>query len=378
LARCYFAGEYALLYRQQESRASPFGDLLPDGGRGHQGEELQMKAYALGAMLIALSGAVGAHAATLDDIKQRGSVVCGVAPNNPGFSFITSDGENRGFDVDFCKALGAAIFGDTSKVELKIVQPRDAFTTLTTGGVDVLTHRFAWTFNRDNGSGLEFTQAVFIDGQGFMVRKADELKSVKDLNGATICAAQGTTTELNVADYFRQQQMEFNIVTFDGTDATRLAYDEGRCDAWTNDRGSLASRGQGLKNPDDHMILPETISKEPIGPVVRDNDPKWSHLVKWVVFATIAAEERGINSTNVDEMRNSSSDPETKRLLGVSDDLGQKIGLSADWAYNVIKQVGNYGEIFDRNLGANSPLKLDRGVNNLWTNGGLMIAPPFR
>ncbi|MEP9373480.1 amino acid ABC transporter substrate-binding protein [Mesorhizobium sp. KR1-2] len=333
--------------------------------------------FALGAALV-VAGSLGAQAGTLDDVKQRGSVVCGVAPNNPGFSFASADGENRGFDVDFCKALGAAIFGDPAKVTLKVVQPRDAFTTLTTGGVDVLTHRFSWTFNRDNGGGIEFTQPVFFDGQAFMVRKADGIKSVKELDGGTICAAQGTTTELNVADYFREHGLTYKIATFDGTDATRLAYDEGRCDAWTNDRGSLASRGQGLKNPTDHIILPENISKEAISPIVRDNDPQWSHLVKWVVFSTIAAEERGINSANVDEIRAASTDPEIKRLLGVGDDLGQKIGLSPEWAYNVIKQVGNYGEIFERNLGTETPLGLERGLNALWTNGGVMMAPPFR
>lgn len=335
------------------------------------------KFFGLSAVLLAAS-AVGAHAGTLDDVRQRGSVICGVAPNNPGFSFNNDQGEHRGFDVDFCKALGAAIFGDPTKVELKVVQPRDAFTTLTTGAVDVLTHRFSWTFNRDNGGGLEFTQAVFFDGQAFMVRKSLGLKSVADLDGATICAAQGTTTELNVADYFREHKLNYKIVTFDGTDATRLAYDESRCDAWTNDRGSLASRGQALKNPADHMILPETISKEPVGPIVRDSDPKWTHLVRWVVFATIAMEEKGISSANVDDIRTTSTDPDVKRLLGVSDDLGQKIGLSADWAYNVAKQVGNYGEIYDRNLGAKSPLGLERGFNSLWSAGGLLIAPPFR
>jgi len=326
--------------------------------------------------LLASLGA--AHAGTLDDVKQRGVVRCGTSPNNPGFAFTDSAGKQRGFDVDFCRALGAAIFGDIAKAETKVVEPRDAFTVLATAGVDVLTHRFTWSFNRDNGAGLEFTQALFYDGQGFMVRKSANVKSVNDLNGATICAAQGTTTELNVADYFRQRKLTYKIVTFNGTDPARLAYDEGRCDAWTNDRGSLASRGQGLKNPADHVILPETISKEPVGPVVRDSDPKWAHLVRWVMFATIAAEELGITSENVDELKASSTNPEVKRFLGVSDDLGQKLGLSRDWAYNIVKLVGNYGEIFDRNLGAKSPIGLSRGLNGLWKDGGLIIAPPFR
>jgi general L-amino acid transport system substrate-binding protein len=327
---------------------------------------------------VAAALATAAHAGTLDQVKQRGVVRCGTSPNNPGFAFTDAQGRQRGFDIDLCRALGAAIFGDATKIETKVIEPRDAFTVLATGGVDVLTHRFTWSFNRDNGAGVEFTQVLFYDGQGFMVRKSLNVKSINDLNGATICAAQGTTTELNIADYFRQHKLTYKIVTFNGTDPARLAYDEGRCDAWTNDRGSLASRGQGLRNPADHMILPETISKEAVGPVVRDSDSNWAHLVRWVMFATIQAEELGITSENVDEIRKSSTDPELKRFLGVSDDLGQKIGLSRDWVYNVVKSVGNYGEIFDRNLGAKSPLNLSRGQNALWKNGGLLISPPFR
>ncbi|MBF9235286.1 amino acid ABC transporter substrate-binding protein [Microvirga alba] len=325
-----------------------------------------------------LAGGVAAHAGTLADVKARGVVRCGIGPNNPGFAFRDNQGNQRGFDIDFCRAIAAAIFGDPNKSEFHVVEPRDAFTVLTTGGVDVLTHRFTWTFNRDNGGGAEFTQALFYDGQAFMVRKSLGLKSVKDLNGATICAAQGTTTELNVADYFRQHNLTYKIVTFNGTDATRLAYDEGRCDAWTNDRGSLASRGQALKDPSQHAILPETISKEPVGPVVRDSDTQWAHLVRSVGFATVAAEELGLSSANVDEHAKTSTNPEVKRLLGVSDDLGQKLGLQPTWARSIIKLVGNYGEIFDRNLGANSPLNLSRGLNALWTNGGLLFSPPFR
>ena len=319
-----------------------------------------------------------AHAGTLDDVKARGVVRCGIAPNNPGFAFTDNQGNQRGFDIDFCRAIASAVFGDPKKVELHVVEPRDAFTVLTTGGVDVLTHRFTWSFNRDNGGGVEFPLTVFYDGQGFMVRKALGIKSVNDLNGATICAAQGTTTELNIADYFRQHGLTYKIVTFNGTDATRLAYDQERCDAWTNDRGSLASRGQALKDPSQHMILPETISKEPVGPVVRDNDEQWTHVVRWVGFATFAAEELGISSDNVDQVAKTSTDPEVKRFLGVGDNLGQKLGLQADWAYNVVKSVGNYGEIFDRNLGDKSPLHLPRGENALWKNGGLLISPPFR
>lgn len=324
------------------------------------------------------AGAAAAGAGTLDDVKARGVLRCGTSPNNPGFAFVDNAGRQRGFDVDICRAIAAAIFADPTKIELHVVQPRDAFTVLTTGGVDVLTHRFSWSFNRDNGGGVEFTLTTFYDGQAFMVRKSLGLKAIADLNGATICVAQGTTTELNLADYFREHKLTYKIVTFDGTDATRLAYDQGRCDAWTNDRGSLVSRGQALKNPGEHVILPGTISVEPVGPYVRDNDVQWTHLVRWVGFATIKAEDLGITSANLDETAKTSTNPEVKRLLGVSDDLGQKLGLSKQWAYDVIKAVGNYGEIFDRNLGADSPMHLDRGYNKLWRDGGLMISPPFR
>ena len=333
---------------------------------------------ALFALLLAGVASASGHASTLSDVQSRGAVRCGVAVNNPGFAYTDAQGVARGFDVDMCRAIAAAIFGDPAKVEIKPVQPRDAFTLLTTGGVDVLTHRFTWTYSRDNGTGMEFTQADFYDGQGFMVRKSLGIKSVRDLNGATICAAQGTTTELNVADWFRQHGLTYKIVTFNGTDATRLAYDDGRCDAWTDDRASMAARRLGLKDPAANMILPETISKEPIGPIVRDNDTQWDHVVKWVVFATIEAEELGLTSANVDAQKTATTNPEAKRFLGVTDDFGKKLGLPADWAYKIVKTMGNYGEIFERNIGEKTPIGLSRGLNALWTNGGLMISPPFR
>ena len=284
----------------------------------------------------------------------------------------------RGFDVDLCRAIAAAVLGDASKYEVTPLGLRDAFTTLATGGVDVLTHRLTWTFNRDNGTGLEFVQAMFYDGQGFYVRKSSGVKSVKDLDGATICVAQGSTTELNIADYFRTHKLQYKIATFADLDEARNAYDAGRCDAWSNDKGGLAARGLGLKDPSANMILPETISKEPIGPLVRTGDDAWMHVVRWTLAAVIAGEELGVTSANVDEMRSSSTNPEVKRLLGVGDDLGQKLGLSADWSYRIIKQVGNYGEIYDRNVGEKTPLAIPRGLNALWRDGGLIIAPPFR
>jgi general L-amino acid transport system substrate-binding protein len=332
----------------------------------------------LGAVVLPLAAVSAAGAATLDDVKARGVVRCGIAPNNPGFAYTDNEGVLRGFDVDLCHVLAAAIFGDKSKVQLQVVEPRDAFTALAAGTFDVLTHRFTDTFNRDNGIGIEFTSTLFYDGQGFMVRKSAGVTKLDGLGGATICVAQGTTTQLNIADYFSAHHLDYKIVTFNGINESMQAYDEGRCDAWSNDRGSLASHQVTLKQPADHIILPETISKEPIGPVVRQSDPPWAHLVNWCWYAIVAAEELGINSANVDDIRKSTSDPQVKRLLGVGDDLGQKLGLSADWAYNAVKQVGNYGEIFENNLGEKSPLHLSRGLNKQWKDGGLLYAPPFR
>ncbi len=327
---------------------------------------------------LAVAAVLPATGATLDDVRQRGVVHCGTAPNIPGYAFTDDKGERRGFDIDQCRAMAAAIFGDPTKIKLTPIGPRDAFASLATGGVDILTHRFTWTFNRDNGGGIEFVMPLFYDGQGFMVRKSLNVKSARELNGASVCMAQGTTTELNLADYFRSRNMRYSVVTFAEPDEARRAYDEGRCDAWSNDLGSLAARGLGLKNRADHVILPEAISKEPIGPVVRQGDSQWMHVARWTFAALIAAEELGVTQANVDEMKAKSENPEIKRLLGVGDDLGQKLGLKDDWAYQAIKAVGNYGEMFDRHLGPNTRLGLARGLNALWTNGGLLIAPPFR
>lgn len=320
-----------------------------------------------------------ASAGTLEDVKGRGVVRCGVAPNSPGFAYKDAQGNYRGFDIDFCHAIAAAVFGDSKKIQVSPLGLRDGFATLASGGVDVLTHRFTWTFNRDNGTGIETVAVVFYDGQGFIVRKSANLKSVKDLNGATICVAQGSTSELNLADYFRARGMKYQLATFADLDEARNAYEAGRCDAWTNDRSNLAARAQGLKNRADHMLLPDTISKEPIGPMVKTGDSNWFHVVRWTVAAVVAAEELGVTSQNVDQLKQAGdTKPEVKRLLGVGDNLGQKLGLSADWAYNIVKQVGNYGEIFERHVGEKTPLGLSRGANAQWTDGGLLQAPPFR
>jgi general L-amino acid transport system substrate-binding protein len=315
---------------------------------------------------------------TLSEVKARGAVRCGTTINGPGWAYTDAQGVMRGFDVDFCRALGAAIFGDAAKAVPVPVPPVNAFATLAAGEIDLLNHRFTWTFNRDNGIGIETLLVLFHDGQGFMVPKSLGVAHIAALDGASICAAQGTTTELNIADYFAAHRLSYKIVSFANADETRIAYEQGRCDAWSNDASSLATRLSLLRNPAEHMILPEIISKEPVGPMVRQGDDHWAHLVRWTYFALIEAEELGISSGNVAAMRRESGNPEIKRLLGSGDDLGQKLGLAPDWAFNAILQVGNYGEIFARNLGAESPIGLARGRNELWSKGGLIFSPPFR
>jgi general L-amino acid transport system substrate-binding protein len=333
---------------------------------------------ALSLVVVAVLGLAAAQASTLDDVKQRGKLVCGVAPNIAGFAFTDDKGVVRGFDVEFCRALAAAVLGDPDKIELKPFQPRDAFPQLQNGAVDIITGRFTWTFTRENGTGMSFVMIYNYDGQGFMVRKSSGLKSATELNGATICIGQGTTTELNIADYFRAHKLTYQIVSFAELDETRAAYESGRCDAWSNDRNSLAARGLLLKNRDEHVILPESISKEPIAPIVRKNDPQWLDIARWTFNALITAEELGITQANIDDQKTKSESPEVKRLLGAIDNLGSKIGLSDDFAYRAIKAVGNYAEIFDRYIGPRTPLGLDRGLNRLWKDGGLLYSPPYR
>jgi len=333
-------------------------------------------ALALGA-LVAFS-AVTVQAATLDDVKQRGKLLCGIAPNVAGFAFTDDKGVVRGFDIEFCHALAAAVLGDADKIELKPFQPRDAFPQLQNGAVDIITGRFTWTFTRENGAGMSFVMIYNYDGQGFMVKKASGIKSATELNGASICIGQGTTTELNIADYFRAHNMTYQIVSFGELDEARRAYEAGRCDAWSNDRNSLAARGLQLTKREDHVILPESISKEPIAPIVRKGDPQWLDIARWTFNALITAEELGITQANVDDLKAKSESPEVKRLLGVIDNLGSKAGLSDDFAYNAIKAVGNYSEIFERYIGPKTPLGLERGLNRLWKDGGLLYSPPYR
>src|SRR5229473_6708439 len=283
-----------------------------------------------------------------------------------------------GLDVDVCRAVAAAIFGDAEKVKYVPTTAQQRFTALQSGEVDMLARTTTWTLTRDTALGFDFTGINYYDGQGFMVNKKLGVKSAKELNGATVCVQPGTTTELNLADFFRANKMTFKPVVIEKLDEVENAYFSGRCDVYTTDRSGLAAtRISKAPNPDDQVILPEVISKEPLAPAVRHGDDEWFAIVKWVQFAAIEAEEKGITSKNVDE-KLKTEDPDVKRLLGVTPGMGKSIGLDEKWVYNIVKQVGNYGEVFDRNVGKDAPMKLERGLNDLWTRGGLMYAPPIR
>jgi general L-amino acid transport system substrate-binding protein len=282
-----------------------------------------------------------------------------------------------GLDVDVCRGIAAAIFNDANKVKFVPLSAKDRFTALQSGEVDVLARNTTWTSSRDTSLGLNFTGVDYYDGQGFLVRKALKVNSALELNGASVCVQQGTTTELNLADYFRAHNMQLKSVTFATANEAIKAYDAGRCDSYTTDASGLYAERLRLANPDDHIILPEIISKEPLGPVVRHGDDQWFDIVKWVLFAQINAEELGITQANVDEMVKSTN-PDIKRFVGTEGNYGEQLGLTKDWAVHIIKLVGNYGEMFERNVGSGSPLKIDRGLNKLWNKGGVQYAPPIR
>jgi general L-amino acid transport system substrate-binding protein len=315
---------------------------------------------------------------TLNKIKQAGAVVCGVNTGLAGFGQPDSQGRYSGFDIDICKAIAAAVFGDPEKVKYVPLTAQQRFTALQSGEVDVLSRNTTYTLQRDAELGLNFAPVVFYDGQGFMVSTKLGVKSAKELNGATVCVQPGTTTELNLADYFRANNMQFKPLVIEKLDEVVSAYLSGRCDVFTTDRSGLAGVRIGrTPNPDEQVILPETISKEPLAPAVRQGDDQWADIVRWVVYALIEAEEKGITAQNVDE-KAKSEDPDVKRMLGATPGMGKALGLDEKWAYNAIKAVGNYGQIFERNVGDKSPLKLNRGLNDLWTRGGLMYALPIR
>ncbi len=331
-----------------------------------------------GALVVAGLGAAEASP-TLEAVKKNGFVRCGVNGGGlPGFATVDDQGNWSGFDVDYCKAVAAAIFGDISKVKYVPLSAKERFTALQSGEIDVLIRNTTWTLTRDTALGLDFVGVNYYDGQGFMVSKSLGVKSALELDGASVCVQTGTTTERNLADYFRKHNMKYEPVVFENANEAIAAFQAGRCDVFTTDRSGLYAERTRFDNPDDWVILPEVISKEPLGPVVRHGDNEWGDIVRWVFYATIEAEEYGVTSENVDEMREKSTDPTVRRLLGVEDEFGKYLGLPQDWAYQVIKQVGNYGEIFERNLGKDTPLKIDRGINDLWTRGGLQYAMPFR
>ncbi|MBO9323692.1 MAG: amino acid ABC transporter substrate-binding protein, partial [Roseiflexus sp.] len=317
---------------------------------------------------------------TLKAIQARGKLICGVNSQVPGFGFVDPTGAFSGFDIDYCKALAAAIFNDVSKVEYRPLTAEQRFAALQSGEIDVLIRNTTWTLTRDTDNGGNFVATTFYDGQGIMVPKASNITKLEDLNGATICVQKGTTTELNLADQMAARKLQYTPAVFEDANSTFAAYAEERCDAVTTDKSGLVSRRSVLPNPDDHVILDVTLSKEPLGPMVRQGDDQWFDIVQWTVFATFAAEEFGITSQNVDQAKESDTRPEVRRLLGADPnvDLGAKLGLSKDWAANVIKSVGNYAEIYDRNLGPNTKTAIPRGINNLYTQGGLLYAPPFR
>ena len=331
------------------------------------------------AAAVSLWSGMAQAGATLDAIKQRGALRCGVNTSLAGFSIPDSQGKWTGIDADFCRAYAAALLKDANKVQFVPTSAQQRFTALQSGEIDVLQRNTTWSLTRDASLGLLFAGVTFYDGQGFMVPKSIGVKSAKELSGAEVCVQTGTTTELNLADYFRANKMEFKPVVFESLEESKVSFFNGRCQVYTTDASGLASiRSVDAQNPDDYVILPELISKEPLGPAVRRGDDEWFTIVKWVVYATLEAEEAGVSSANVDEMKKSSTSPTVQRLLGTSGDMGKLLGLDPDWAYRVIKQVGNYGEIFDRSVGPKSKLKLERGVNALWNDGGLMYAMPVR
>jgi general L-amino acid transport system substrate-binding protein len=317
----------------------------------------------------------GGAQSTLDAVRAKGYVQCGVNTGLAGFSQPDSKGVWRGLDVDVCRAVAAAVFGDAAKVRYTPLTSQQRFTALQSGEVDFLSRNTTWTITRDTSLGLNFAGVNYYDGQGFIVPKKRGVKSAKELNGATVCVQPGTTTELNLADYFRANKMTFKPVVIEKLEEVLNAYFAGRCDVYTTDvSGLVAIRASRAPNPADHVILPEVISKEPLGPVVRHGDDRWFDVVKWSLYAMIEAEEHGLDSKNIDGHLKSAN-PAIQRFVGATGDIGKGLGLDNRWAYNIVKQVGNYGESFDRNL---TPLGFERGINQLWTKGGLMYAPPIR
>ena len=315
---------------------------------------------------------------TLAAVQERGNLICGVNSQVPGFGYVDANGNFSGFDVDYCRALAAAIFGDPNKVEFRPVTASERFTALQSGEIDILSRNTTWSLARDTELAGNFVHTTFYDGQGMMVPVDTGITTLEGLDGGTICVQTGTTTELNLADVMAARGISYTPAVYEDADSTFAAYAEGRCDAVTTDKSGLVSRRTVLADPSAHVILDVTMSKEPLGPMVRHGDDQWFDIAQWTVFAMIAGEEFGVSSANVDDMKASATNPEVKRLLGVEGDMGLKLGLTNDWAYNIIKLVGNYEEVYNRNLGPDTPTFIPRGLNSLYSDGGVLYAPPVR
>ncbi|MES2818330.1 MAG: amino acid ABC transporter substrate-binding protein [Pseudomonadota bacterium] len=329
-------------------------------------------AAALGISSVAFAGA------TLDSVQKKGFVQCGISDGLPGFSYADEKGNYFGIDVDVCRAVAAAVLGDATKVKFSPLTAKERFTALQSGEVDILSRNSTWTSSRDAAMGLNFTGVAYYDGQGFLVNKKLGVSSAKELDGATVCIQAGTTTELNLSDYFRASGMKYTPITYDTSDESAKSVEAGRCDVLTSDQSQLYAQRIKLASPDQYVVLPEVISKEPLGPAVRQGDEEWFDIVRWSLFAMVNAEELGIDSKNVVETAKSTKNPDVARLLGTEGEFGKDLKLPKDWAVQIVKQVGNYGEIFERNVGTGSELKIERGLNALWNKGGLQYAPPVR
>ena len=318
-----------------------------------------------------------ASAQTLKTVKDRGQLSCGVSQGLPGFSTPDDKGNWTGLDVDICRAIAAAIFNDATKIKFVPLSAKDRFTALQSGEIDVLSRNTTWTLSRDTSLGANFTGVTYYDGQGFLVKKSLKVNSALELNSASVCVQTGTTTEQNLADYFKGNNMKYEVIAFASADETVKAYESGRCDVFTSDVSQLYAERLKLANPADHVVLPEVISKEPLGPMVRHGDDQWFDIVKWTLYAMVGAEELGMTQKNVDEVAKSDK-PEVKRAVGTDGNLGEQLGLTKDWLVRIVKAVGNYGESFERNVGSGSKLGIARGLNNLWSKGGIQYAPPIR
>lgn len=332
----------------------------------------------LGAVSLLAVGGAAQAGATLDAVKKKGFVQCGVSDGLPGFSYVDAQGRYLGIDVDVCRAIAAAVFGDASKVRFTPLTAKERFTALQSGEIDVLSRNTTWTSSRDSAMGLNFTGVTYYDGQGFLVNKSLGVSSAKELDGATVCIQAGTTTELNLSDYFRSNGMKYTPITYDTSDESAKSLESGRCDVLTSDQSQLYAQRAKLAKPDEYVVLPEVISKEPLGPLVRQGDEEWFDIVRWTLFAMLNAEELNITSQNVEQMAKETRNPDVARLLGTEGEYGRDLQLPRDWVVKIVKQVGNYGEVFDRNVGAGSELKIERGLNALWNQGGVQYAPPVR